>query len=515
MTKSYRYAWLGLALFAGGPTACQAQPQAAATAGPVKGARFEMGINLSSIDYYSGEYAFMNLLTGSHWVDTKDKWQDLPDSQIDSLGMVRQMPAGASYARILTPPSAVFTGRTVSIRCTWTGSGDVSIGGSRKNLFRSDHSLTFDWPAAPPPEGNSRNWLELSNMSAADPVRDVDCREKGAPRDQVFATQFVDSLKPFSVIRFLDWSSANPNPDTFTWANRSLPNGINQVDRARGVALEQMLALAKAADADPWFTIPWNADADYVTRMAKLVHDRLPPGHRAYVELANEPWNYAFPLAHQIQKEGLAAGLDTNGFQANLKRYSQKTIATMRIWSAAFADRPASLVRVAGSQAVNPWATEQILAYPGLPDAIDAVAIAPYFQYDASAALTAPLPERLASLRRGQANVLAQAWKTLDLVRGKGKRLITYEGGQHVTDFTPGGGERVQQVNRSPEMERLYRDYIAAWKARVGDLMVLYNATGPAGGGGAWGIREYAGQPLDQTPKRRAALAFARQTATP
>lgn len=515
MIKSYRYAWLGLAVFAAGPTACHAQPQAAASAGPAKGTRFELGINLSSIDYYSGEYAFTNLLTGSHWVDTKDKWQEVPDSEIDSLGMVRHVPADRSYARILTPPSSIFTGRTTAIRCTWTGTGDVGIGGTVKNLFRSGHGLTFDWPAAPPPEGNSRNWVSLSNISATDPVRDLDCREKDAPRDQVFATQFIDSLKPFGVIRFLDWSSANPNPATFTWANRALPAGINQADRVRGVALEHMLALAKAANADPWFTIPWNADADYVTRMAKLVHDSLPPGRRVYVELANEPWNYAFPLAHQIQKEGLATGLDTNGFQALLKRYSQKTIATMRIWSTVFADKPAALVRVAGSQAVNPWVTEQILAYPGLPAAIDAVAIAPYFQYDKGEASTAPLPERLASLRQGQANVLAQAWKTLDLVRGQGKRLITYEGGQHVTDFTPGGGDRAREVNRSPEMERLYRDYIAAWKAKVGDLMVLYNATGPAGGGGAWGIREYAGQPLDQTPKRRAALAFGRKVATP
>ncbi len=513
MTKSYRYAWLSLALFATGPTACQAQPHAGADPGPAKGARFELGINPASAHYYSNEYTFMNLLTGSRWVDTGDKWQELPDSALDRQGMVLQVPAGKSYARIMTPPSAVFTGRSVTIRCTWTGTGDVGVGGHPKNFFRGNHSLTFDWPAAPPPEGNSRNWVNLSNMSATDPVRDLDCREKSAPRDQVFAPQLIESMKPFGVIRFLDWSAANPNPETVTWADRALPDSIDQTSRSRGVALEHMLALAKAADADPWFTIPWNADADYVTRMAKLVHDRLPAGHRAYVELANEPWNYAFPLAHQIQKEGLATGLDSNGFQALLKRYSQKTIATMRIWSTVFADRPAALVRVAGSQAVNPWVTEQILAYPGLPDAIDAVAIAPYFLYDKGEALTAPLPERLASLRRGQANVLAQAWKTLDLVRGRGKRLITYEAGQHVTDFTPGGGERVQQVNRSPEMERLYRDYIAAWKAKVGDLMVLYSATGPAGGGGAWGIREYAGQPLDQTPKRRAALAFGRPVA--
>jgi len=72
MTKSYRYAWLSLALFATGPTACKAQPHAGADPGPAKGARFELGINPASAHYYSNEYTFMNLLTGSRWVDTGD-----------------------------------------------------------------------------------------------------------------------------------------------------------------------------------------------------------------------------------------------------------------------------------------------------------------------------------------------------------------------------------------------------------------------------------------------------------
>jgi hypothetical protein len=249
----------------------------------------------------------------------------------------------------------VFNGRVTAIRCTWVGSGDVNIGGSRKNLVRGDHTLTFDWPAAPPPEGNARNWLSLSNVGAADPVRDLDCREAALARDVTFAPQLIDSLKPFKVIRYLDWSAANQNPASVTWANRTLTGSIAQADRRKdGVALEHMLALAKAVGADLWFTIPWNADADYVTRMAKLVHDSLPAGRRAYVEVANKPWNYAFPLSHQIQAEGLAAGLDTNGFGANIKRYGQKVVETMAIWSAAFADRPQALVGVLGSQASNP-----------------------------------------------------------------------------------------------------------------------------------------------------------------
>ena len=452
----------------------------------------------------------MNLLTGHVWVDTNTGWQDVPASEVDSLGMIKQMAAGKSYARVMTPPSQVFNGQSVGIRCTWAGSGDVNIGGSRKNLTRGDHVLTFDWPAGPPPEGNTRNWISMSGVSATNPVRDLDCREQGAPRDQIFSNQLIESLKPFSVIRFLDWSPANQNPDSVTWADRSLPNGINQADRARGVALENMVALVNQLGADPWFTIPWNADEEYVTRMAQLVHDRLDPNRRAYVEMANENWNYAFPLAHQIQAEGLAAGLDTNGFIANLKRYSQKTVWAMKIWAKVFADRPGALVRVASAQSANPWVGQQVMSYPDVAANVDALAIAPYFNFAKDTDSTGALSDRLASLKTGLEITLRAVADNKATAQKYGKRLITYEAGQHVVDMATEGGARVQEVNRSAAMYDLYKNYIEGWKARSDDLMVLYSATGPAGGGGAWGIREYAGQPLDQTPKRRAALEFGR-----
>ncbi len=84
-------------------------------------------MNVASVDYFSNEYTFMNLLTGHTWVDTGTGWQAVPESEIDSLGMIKQMAAGKSDARVMTPPVAGFNGQVVGVRCTWTGTGDVNI----------------------------------------------------------------------------------------------------------------------------------------------------------------------------------------------------------------------------------------------------------------------------------------------------------------------------------------------------------------------------------------------------
>jgi hypothetical protein len=52
-------------------------------------------------------------------------------------------------------------------------------------------------------------------------------------------------------------------------------------------------------------------------------------------------------------------------------------------------------------------------------------------------------------------------------------------------------------------MEGIYRRYLDGWRAAGGDTFVLYSATGSISRHGAWGLREYAGQPLSETPKLR------------
>ncbi len=87
------------------------------------------GYQRRAVDYYSNEYTFMNLVSGHGWVDTNNGWQSLPNGQLDTYGMPKQVPTNKSYAYVMTPPSQVFNGQSVAIRCTWAGSGDVNIAG--------------------------------------------------------------------------------------------------------------------------------------------------------------------------------------------------------------------------------------------------------------------------------------------------------------------------------------------------------------------------------------------------
>ena len=101
---------------------------------------------------------------------------------------------------------------------------------------------------------------------------------------------------------------------------------------------------------------------------------------------------------------------------------------------------------------------------------------------------------------------LALADKHRAIADKYGVRLITYEAGQHIilADNVP----MLKAINRAPQMETAYRRYIDGWAARNGDMMVLMQDVAAPGRYGAWGLREYLGQPLKDAPKARAAAAY-------
>jgi hypothetical protein len=473
---------------------------------------FQLGVNLGTVAYWSGDRPFANLLTGANWIDPAKGWGEVSDSEQDANGnmLPSAMPAGREVLRILTPTAEVLTGKGATIRCTWEGTGTISFGGNRGGGAAGDHSYEVFF--SPNKLSDARIWLSLRDMSAKDPVRNLDCREKTLARSELFSPEFIDSLKPYGVLRFLDWSAANTNPQSVKWVDRTQPGSIYQ-SRPQGPALEHIVALSNKLSAEPWVTIPWNADDDYITRMAQLVHDGIPSNRRVYVELSNEVWNYSFPVARQAEAEGMARNLSDNGFIANLRRYAQHTGEVMRIWSKVFADRPGQLVRVAATQHGNPWTAEIVMTTPGLPDNIDALATAPYFGhgfFDGARANVTDTVRLLSDLTGDARKTLANegeanaAW-----ARKYGKRYIAYEAGQHVIE--QGSLTRIAALNRSNVMYDIYTSYITDWKERFNDTMVLYSNTSPISGYGAWGLREYTGQPLSETPKLRAAIAMGRQ----
>ena len=77
------------------------------------------------------------------------------------------------------------------------------------------------------------------------------------------------------------------------WAERPTPQTLSQAGE-KGVSLEDMVALCTQLTCDPWFTLPFDTDADYYRQFAIYVRDHLPKDRKVYVELSNEVWNTGF-----------------------------------------------------------------------------------------------------------------------------------------------------------------------------------------------------------------------------
>jgi hypothetical protein len=342
-----------------------------------------------------------------------------------------------------------------------------------------------------------------------------------------FNPWFLDSLRDFSVLRFMDWQATNGSRQR-RFADRTRPESQTQASD-QGVAVEHMVELANQLGADPWFCIPHAADDDYVRRFAELVKARLAPERRVFVEYSNEVWNGGFEQSRYAEERGRALGL---GEPYGLRFYARRSVEVFRIFEEVFGD-VRRIARVLATQNANAWASEQILDFRvGSLGAAhrhaDYLAVAPYFSGLKSdgcdpanevAALSRETPEAI--LERAAADVprtlaLAEAQRKLAETRrnaeGRPLELIAYEGGQHLVGSCGAENaealtERLLAANRHPRMKGLYLDYLAGWKRAGGRLFVHFSSTSRYTKWGSWGFSEwYDGPP---GPKREALREFA------
>jgi hypothetical protein len=456
-----------------------------------------MGINVTTPSYWQGERALMNLVAGSGW-------SGIPASRLTTDGVVTSLSSGEVATRILTLPNVVYAGNTVRIRCSWLGNGTLKMANwVAQNISNGANSLSFDWV----PMGRQNAHINLLTTDPANPVRQLDCRETTADPNAVFHPDFVESLKKYSHVRFMDWQNTNRNQPV-SWATRTTPNSTINFGKD-GVALEHMVALANASGVAPWFTVPWNADDDYVRRFATYVRDNLNPNLKAYVETSNEVWNGMFPVAKQALEEGRAENLSSNDFQAQMLRYAEKSTSVAKIWTDVFAGQSSRLVRVVSSMNVNAWPTEQIMGFRDTAQYVDAIATAPYFGHDVFSGTYATLTDLNTIFSRINTAIdgaMTGAQANADVAKKYGKRFITYEAGQHVVTSNI---SLAQSIQRDPRMATAYTRYMSLWKDKFGDALMLFADVGLIGQYGAWGMQEYVGQPMDQAPKFQAASAFA------
>ncbi|MBI5832698.1 MAG: hypothetical protein HZB16_10375 [Armatimonadetes bacterium] len=476
-----------------------------------------IGTNLASIRDWSTANPFVDAMKSSRpWLSgAPGVWQDQRPLDLDAHGWVRSLQPG-QIARTLMfwdRPNTYPAGRYV---VDYKGRGTLAYEGAWR---RTGGAAGRDELEVDP----SRGGLALS-ITATDPtdyLRDIHVTTAGAGAEPLFHPLFLDSLRGYRCLRFMNWAEQNLTQGDArlaaqpkTWADR--PTVEDARWSIRGVPVEVMCSLANRLGVDAWFSIPWTVDDEYVRLFARSVGRLLDPKLRAYVEYSNEVWNAEYPQTRHAQTQGAALGLGDRArpWESGGMYHARRSTEIMTLCEQ---EIPAPrLVRVLAWQAAGPWWFENILLKTGEAAAHhDALAIAPYFGgYLGNARNQAAVQTPGLTLDALFAELSSRAVpQAVDVVQqmaryaaSKGKTLIAYEGGQHLVGVGAWQNDEAlnrlfDQANRDPRMGGLYDRYLQGWREAGAGLFCNFIHCDAYSKYGRFGMLEYLSQPPEQSPK--------------
>lgn len=306
---------------------------------------------------------------------------------------------------------------------------------------------------------------------------------------QQFHPLYLERLKPFKTIRFMQWQQTNNvNDAAGKWSNRITLNDRRVGGKlAARVPIEHMVDLVNALQADPWFCMPHTFDDDYVRNFAKLVKGRIHSDATIYVEFSNELWNSPFGQSRWIR--------DASG-RIDHDRWAERIKRVRTLWREVFGSDADRVVMVLAAQETNPWHTEQLTQrlVEGSKRHFDVLATTAYF--GGSATSIDEVFEDIRGKRRDRR--IAQG----KLARDYGVPYITYEAGPH----------DLKQDQSWHDSDRMYEAMIENMKTLEEAGGQMYNAFlfigPPSDAFGFWGHLEYMDESLDEAPKFKALIDY-------
>ena len=476
---------------------------------------FPMGINLTSVCYWSAENPFIDIFKQSQPWESQRKGSGYGKGgplDLDGNGWIQSLAPGQWADALLCRSHGHYpAGEYI---CLYEGTGRIEFGFDAKVKTQRKGRIVLD--VSPSKRGIL---LRISATDPLDPVRNIRVIPTGflnTYEAQIFHPAFLKRWSGFKVIRFMDWMRTN-NSKVETWRGRPTVQMQTQ-GGDKGVALEYMILLANRLKANPWFCMPHKASHDYIENFAKMVKEKLDPSLKVYVEYSNEVWNFQFQQARYAGRLGQGMKLSKNPFEAGLFFYAKRSQEIFLIWEDVFGgtDR---LVRVLAAQSSNPWISKKILTYEKIHESADAIAIAPYFgghlgkpetQHDAA---KMSLEEILNQCKTHMTETHEKIAKHATLAKKYGLDLIAYEGGQHLVGT--GGAENNPELthlflaaNRDPGMKTLYLEDLKGWKKAGGGLFTAFASMSRYGKWGSWGLLEHSDQNPATAPKYQAILEF-------
>ncbi|WP_449420759.1 cellulose-binding protein [Phormidium nigroviride] len=362
--------------------------------------------------------------------------------------------------------------------------------------------------------------------------------EKAYESGEIFNPKFIDKIKKFRTLRFMDWMSTNGSEQK-EWSNRPKPENISYAYQGN-VPIEIMVALANKIKANAWFNMPIMATDEYLKNFAQTVKNSLDPNLKVYVELSNEVWNFSFPQSQYALQQGQARwGKDKQ--DAYMQWYGMRTAQMCDLWKDIFSEQKDRVVCVISTQTAWKGLENSVLdcSYwvaegnkPCYQHGIDVYAITGYFSGNLGAPENTSIVEswlndsdggfskafkqlRDGGLLGGFKDSLSDGYGLFkyhsEVAQKKGLKLVAYEGGQHIVGIQ--GNENNEkltnffiELNRRPEMYELYTKLLENWKEAGGTLFMQYLDIGLPSRWGSWGALEYVGQ--NGSPKYNALMDF-------
>lgn len=343
-----------LAMTACGNGAASLAPDNASSR-PVDAGKLAIGTNLDGLAYWSPALPVIDLVKASgRWLPQTDASYDTGEAvPHDTHGWVTALPPGAGYRRVhlnllhdnpAAPPGARYV-------VLYSGRGTLVVpgtGGARAIDSRPG------WMLVQPAEDGTLS-IAMTATDPTDPVRDVHViREDLLPRykaGETFNPAYVDKIRPFHALRFMDWMNTNTIFDKtgapvvsetaqrhaplLDWADRSRPDDMRWGEGSRGVPVEAMVELVNRTGAEPWFNMPVNASDDYVRGFATYVRDHLQGNRRIHVEFSNEVWNFSFPQARYAETR---AREDLGPDVKWMEWYGKRAAEIGMIWNGVFGE---------------------------------------------------------------------------------------------------------------------------------------------------------------------------------
>ena len=405
---------------------------------------------------------------------------------------------------------------------TFEGRATVSLIGSRAKLGRPVYDERTHRTVQPITLGIDTDQLILQFRDTLNDVKNIKLIRPGYDIDNtpLFTRDFLDMVRPYAVLRFMDWLRTNNSP-VGRWSERTKPN-LTHTHSNRGVPWETVIDLIRLTGKDAWINVPAMADDDYIGQLAVLLLSCLPPSTKLYIEYSNEVWNAQFRQHTQNLDAAVMAvkknpksvlvidGPQPAGILAN-RRIVWRAKRISEIFKDVFGEQAFNdRVRVVyATQVVNPTAADKALAFLELTghqpkDFFFAMAGAPYFNLgDKQTANAMSTNDVLDALEASIAELphVNRLQKNASVANRYGLQFIAYEGGSDT--FGPGSIKAKREAGFSPRMQRLCHDYLEVWREYGGQMMMWYTAgaTDWDTPYGTWGLTTDIA--LNDTPKIR------------